>query len=193
MVGQRHVARHRPMPAPNQPHIRDCLMQARGVRVVANVVRAPMRPATRWTLVVSMASATLISGKVVVRQRASLDVPAPGLQRRRGPRSEYACAPRAPGRPQGANGAGGADGAGERVGATMMAAGLQGGATLRAKLGPLGSVSFAAWTAPGGILLRGWASGRGYLWAKAPAPVSDRCELDGVSVLQPCSGVKRKA
>ena len=81
----------------------------------------------------------------------------------------------------------------ERVRATMMAAGLQGGATLQAKLGPLGSVSFAAWAAPGGILLHGWASGRGYLWAKAPAPVSDTCELDGVSVLQPCPGLKRKA
>jgi hypothetical protein len=80
MVGQRHVARHRPMPAPNQPHIRDCLMRARDGRVVANVVRAPVRPATQLTLMVSMASATLISGKVVVTQRASLDVPAPGLQ-----------------------------------------------------------------------------------------------------------------
>jgi hypothetical protein len=55
-------------------------MRARDGRVVANVVRAPVRPATQWTLMVSMASATLISGKVVVTQRASLDVPAPGLQ-----------------------------------------------------------------------------------------------------------------
>jgi hypothetical protein len=114
MGGQRHVARHRPMPAPNQPHIRDSLMRARDGRVVANVVRAPVRPATRWTLVVSMVSATLISGKVVVRRRASLDVLAPGLQRRRGPRSEYGCAPRAPRPLQGATRAGGADGARSR-------------------------------------------------------------------------------
>jgi hypothetical protein len=77
MVGKRHVAQHRHVAAADQPCIQDGMMGVRHGWVVTNAVRAPVRPATRWTLVVSMASATLISGKVAVRQRASLDVPTP--------------------------------------------------------------------------------------------------------------------
>jgi hypothetical protein len=36
------------------------------------------RPATRWIRVVSMASARVIAGRMVVSRRASIDVPAPG-------------------------------------------------------------------------------------------------------------------
>jgi hypothetical protein len=46
-------------------------------------VRPPVRPATRGMRVGSMASASVISGRIVVRRRASLDVPAPGGPSRR--------------------------------------------------------------------------------------------------------------
>jgi hypothetical protein len=51
---------------------------ARHGRVVTNAVRSPVRPATLWIRVVSMASARVIAGRRVVSRRASLDVPAPG-------------------------------------------------------------------------------------------------------------------
>jgi hypothetical protein len=38
-------------------------------------VRSPVRPATRWIRVVSMASASVIAGRMVVSRRASIDVP----------------------------------------------------------------------------------------------------------------------
>jgi hypothetical protein len=41
-------------------------------------VRSPVRPATRWIRVVSIASARVIAGRMVVSRRASIDVPAPG-------------------------------------------------------------------------------------------------------------------
>jgi hypothetical protein len=46
-------------------------------------VRAPVRPATRWMRVVSMASARVIAGRMVVSRRASIHLPAPGGPSRR--------------------------------------------------------------------------------------------------------------
>jgi hypothetical protein len=48
-----------------------------------NAVQLPVRQATRWMHVVSMASARRIAGRMVVRCRASLDFPAPGEPGRR--------------------------------------------------------------------------------------------------------------
>jgi hypothetical protein len=49
-------------------------MWSRHGHVVANVVRSPVRPATLWIRVVSMASASVIYGRIVVSRRASMDV-----------------------------------------------------------------------------------------------------------------------
>jgi hypothetical protein len=38
-------------------------------------MRAPVRPATLWMHVVSMASARLMAGRMVVSRRASIDFP----------------------------------------------------------------------------------------------------------------------
>jgi hypothetical protein len=51
-------------------------------QVTTHMVRAPVRPATRWMRVVSRASARVSAGQMVVSRCASLDVPTPG-----GPRS----------------------------------------------------------------------------------------------------------
>jgi hypothetical protein len=45
---------------------------------VITTARSPVRPATRWMRVVSMASARVITGRIVVSRRASIDWPAPG-------------------------------------------------------------------------------------------------------------------
>ena len=47
MMGQRHLTRHRHLSATDQPHIRDGVVGGANGRVVTNVVRAPVRPATR--------------------------------------------------------------------------------------------------------------------------------------------------
>jgi hypothetical protein len=78
MMRQRHLPRHGDLAPTDQPHIRDSVVGARNSRVKTHAVRAPVRPATRWTQVVSGASARVISGRRVVSRRASLDVPAPG-------------------------------------------------------------------------------------------------------------------
>jgi hypothetical protein len=83
VVGQRHLARHRHVAPTDQPHIRARVVGGRNGRVVTNAVRAPVRPATRWMRVVSMASARVIAGRMVVSRRASLDFPTPGGPRRR--------------------------------------------------------------------------------------------------------------
>jgi hypothetical protein len=57
-------------------------MRARHGRVVTNVVRPPVSPATRWMRVVSMASARVMAGRMVVSRRASIDMPEPGVPRR---------------------------------------------------------------------------------------------------------------
>jgi hypothetical protein len=53
------------------------------MRVVTSAGRAPIRPATGWRRVVSIASARVIAGRTVVSRRASLDVPGTGGPRRR--------------------------------------------------------------------------------------------------------------
>jgi hypothetical protein len=53
---------------------------AKDGRAVTHVVRAPVRPATRWMRVVSIASTRVIAGRRVVSRRASIDWPAPGGQ-----------------------------------------------------------------------------------------------------------------
>jgi hypothetical protein len=47
-------------------------------RVVTHAVRSPVRLATRWIRVVSIASARVIAGRMVVSRRASIDFAAPG-------------------------------------------------------------------------------------------------------------------
>jgi hypothetical protein len=78
VVRQRPLARQRHLAAADQPRIREGLVGARHGRVVTHAVRAPVRPATLWMRVVSMASARVIAGRMVVSRRASLDVPTPG-------------------------------------------------------------------------------------------------------------------
>jgi hypothetical protein len=51
--------------------------------VVTHAVRSPVRPATRWIRVVSMASTRVIAGRRVVSRRASMDLLAPGGPMRR--------------------------------------------------------------------------------------------------------------
>jgi hypothetical protein len=54
-----------------------------GGEAVTHAVRSPVRPATLWMRVVSMASGRVIAGRIVVSRRANLDLPAPdGLRRR---------------------------------------------------------------------------------------------------------------
>jgi hypothetical protein len=42
-------------------------MGVRNGQVVTTAVQSPVRPATRWILVVSMASARVIAGRMVVK------------------------------------------------------------------------------------------------------------------------------
>jgi hypothetical protein len=70
-------------PRRSAPHPRWCGGRARHGRVVTSAVRSPVRPATLWMRVVSMASARVIAGRMVVSQRASIDLPAPGGPSRR--------------------------------------------------------------------------------------------------------------
>jgi hypothetical protein len=74
-VLQRHLARQRHLAPADQPAIREGLIGARHGRVVTKVVRSPVRPATLWMRVVSMASARVIAGRMVVSRRASMDLP----------------------------------------------------------------------------------------------------------------------
>ena len=77
VVGQRHLAGH-PHVAPRSPASEMVWWGARNGRLVTNAVRSPVRPATLWIRVVSMASARVIAGRMVVSRRASIDLPAPG-------------------------------------------------------------------------------------------------------------------
>jgi hypothetical protein len=83
MVRQRDFARPWHLAAPDQPHIGDGVVGARNGRVVTKAVRSPVRPATRWMRVVSRASGRVISGRMVVSRRASIDFPAPGASNMR--------------------------------------------------------------------------------------------------------------
>jgi hypothetical protein len=78
MVGQRPLARQRPVAAADQPHVRDRVMGARHGRVVTRAARSPVRAAMRWRRVVSKASARLIAARMGLRPRARVDGPAPG-------------------------------------------------------------------------------------------------------------------
>jgi hypothetical protein len=53
-------------------------MGARNDRVVTKAVRSPVRPATLWMRVVSMASTSVIAGRMGVSRRASIDSAPPG-------------------------------------------------------------------------------------------------------------------
>jgi hypothetical protein len=50
---------------------------ARNGRLVTTAVRSLVRPAMLWMRMVSMASARVMAGRMVVSRRASIDVPAP--------------------------------------------------------------------------------------------------------------------
>jgi hypothetical protein len=54
------------------------MLGGRNGRAVTKAVRAPVRPATRWMRVVSMASGRVMAGRMVVSRCASIDLPAPG-------------------------------------------------------------------------------------------------------------------
>jgi hypothetical protein len=75
---QRHLPRHRHVAPADQPRIQNGVMGAQHGLVVTNAVRPPVSPATRWIRVVSMASARVIAGRMVVSRRTSIDLPAPG-------------------------------------------------------------------------------------------------------------------
>jgi hypothetical protein len=62
VVRRRHFARHRHVAAADQPRIRNGMVGR----------------ARWWIGVVSIASARVIAGRMVVSRRASIDVPAPG-------------------------------------------------------------------------------------------------------------------
>jgi hypothetical protein len=83
VVGQRHLARHRHVVPADQPRIGDGVMGARNGQLVTNAVQSHVRPATLWMRVVSMASARVMAGRMVVSRRASIDLPARGRPRKR--------------------------------------------------------------------------------------------------------------
>jgi hypothetical protein len=81
VVGQGDVAGRGDVSAADQPHVRDGVMRgAQHGRVVTKAVRSPVRPATRGRHVVSMASAKVMAGRMVMTRRASIDIPAPEAQ-----------------------------------------------------------------------------------------------------------------
>jgi hypothetical protein len=74
MVGQRHVTRHRHVAPANQPGIRDGMIQ-RAKRSSGDPRRAVAGEACGAVdTLVSMASARLITGRMVVSRRASIDL-----------------------------------------------------------------------------------------------------------------------
>jgi hypothetical protein len=70
VVGQRHFTRHRHVAPADQPRVRDGVGGARHGRVVTDAVRSPVRPTTRWIGVVSIASARVMAGRMVVTRCA---------------------------------------------------------------------------------------------------------------------------
>jgi hypothetical protein len=70
VVRPRHAARYRHMAAADPPHIRDGVVGGHEGRAVTNAVWA--------MLVLLMASARVMAGKMLVSRRASIDLPAPG-------------------------------------------------------------------------------------------------------------------
>jgi hypothetical protein len=78
MVGQGHFARHRHVAPTDQPYIRNRAVGG-AKRACHNQRRATAGEASDTVDgVVSMASAKVISGRMVVSCRTSIDVPAPG-------------------------------------------------------------------------------------------------------------------
>src|SRR6266850_7054697 len=77
MVRQRHLPRRRHLATADQADSGTGVLGG-AKRVGRNAVRAPVSPATRWMRVVSMASASVMAGRMVVSRRASIDLPAPG-------------------------------------------------------------------------------------------------------------------
>jgi hypothetical protein len=77
VVCQRHIAGHRHVPPADQPRIQDGVVGRATRGVVTHAVRSPVRPATRWIRVVSMASARVIAGSMGVRRHPSIDLRAP--------------------------------------------------------------------------------------------------------------------
>jgi hypothetical protein len=82
MARPRHIARPRHVAPADQPDIRDGVMGARHGRVVTTAVRPPVQAATPWMQMVSRASARVMSGRMVVRHRASGNVRAPAAPSR---------------------------------------------------------------------------------------------------------------
>jgi hypothetical protein len=78
VVRERHPPQRRLVAPADPPGVRDGMVGARHGRAVTKVVRSPVRPATLWIRVVSMAWVRVIAGRMVVGRRASMDVPAPG-------------------------------------------------------------------------------------------------------------------
>jgi hypothetical protein len=78
MVGQRHLARHRLIAPTDQTHIREGVMG--GAKRPGRDQRGAVagEAGNVWIHVVSMVSARVIAGRMVVRRRTSLDVPVPG-------------------------------------------------------------------------------------------------------------------
>jgi hypothetical protein len=82
ILGQRHLARHWHVAPADQPRIRDGVV-GRATRAGRDQRRAVVGEAgNAWIWVVSIASARVMAGRMVVSRRASIDLPAPG-----GPRS----------------------------------------------------------------------------------------------------------
>jgi hypothetical protein len=77
VVRERHLARPRPVAPADQAHIGDHLRRPRHGRAGTNAGPSPVRPSMRWMHVVSMASARVMAGRIVVSRRASIDLPAP--------------------------------------------------------------------------------------------------------------------
>jgi hypothetical protein len=83
VVRQRDLAGRRHVTPADQSGIRDGLVGGAKRAGRHQRLRPPVRPATLWIRVVSMASARVMAGRIVVRRRASIDVPVPGGPRRR--------------------------------------------------------------------------------------------------------------
>jgi hypothetical protein len=89
VVGQRPLARQRCKAVSDRPCIRDEVVGARHGRVVTHAVRPSVRPATRRMRVVSIGSARIIAGSLVVSRRAAEVLPAElGLSLSRFPRAK---------------------------------------------------------------------------------------------------------
>jgi hypothetical protein len=83
MVGPRHLARHGHLAPTDQPPIGNRMVGGAKGPGGDDGGAPPGAAGDAMVRVVSMASARVVSGRIVVRRRARIDVPAPG-----GPRSK---------------------------------------------------------------------------------------------------------